>query len=136
MAVAEKPLPLPTEVTKPYWEGLNQRRVLLPRCAACGSWNWYPRNRCIECLSDQLVWTEVSGRGTIHTFTIGRQPTHPAFADDLPQLIIVVELDEGPKMTSTLVGASPEDLRVGAAVEPVFDQVTDTVTLLRHRLAG
>lgn len=139
MPAVDKPRPLAIEATKPFWEGLGRDQVELPRCEDCGTWVWYPRRRCPGCLSERLTWTAVSGRGTVHTFTIARQPTHPAFADDLPQVLAVVELAEGVRLTTTLVDvdvdAEPGAVEVGMAVEPAFDHGADGVTLLRFRPA-
>ncbi len=130
-----KPRPYPTPTTRPFWEALAERHVLLQRCNACGAWNHYPRHRCVACLSDDLGWEEVSGEGTIFTFTIARTPVTPHFADEVPQLLAIVELDEGPHLSSVIVDASPEDLAVGRRVVPVFEQGDDGITLLKHRLA-
>ena len=128
-------MPAPIETTAPFWDGLKRQQVRLQRCDACQAWVWYPRARCTECLSDQLSWHTVAGTGTIHTFTVARQATHPAFGDEVPQLLAVVELDEGVKLTTTLVGTAPEALRVGQRVEPVFDDGNGQaeMTLLRFR---
>lgn len=130
--VGDRPLPVPTETSRPFWDGLRDEQVRIQRCSACSAWVFYPRSHCTSCLSPELVWTDVSGRGRLHTFTIARQPTAPQFADDVPQLLAVVELDEGPHLTTTL---EPGDHEIGMAVEPVFDHVTDEVTLLRYRAA-
>ena len=130
-----KPRPAPIAVTKPFWDGLNQNRVRLQRCGACQQWVFYPRYRCTNCLSDQLAWFDVSGRGTIYTFTVGRQATHPAFVDEVPQLLGVVELEEGVRMTTTFVEVAAEELSIGMAVEAVFDHGEDGMTLLRFRPA-
>ncbi len=140
-----KPRPHPIDTTRPYWDGLAQEQVRLQHCGHCGAWIFYPRVRCPVCLSDQLGWEAVSGRGVLYTYTVARQATHPAFADEVPQVLAVVELDEGTRLTTTLVdvdpaalvpGADPGALRIGARVEPVFDHGEDGTTLLRHRLVG
>lgn len=131
----EKPRPLPIDVTRPFWDGLNDNKVRLQRCDACQTWVYYPRLRCPACLSDQLSWHDTSGRGQIYTFTVARQATHPAFADEVPQLLGVVELAEGPRLTTTFVDVGPEELRVGLPVEAVFDHGDDGLTLLRFRPA-
>jgi hypothetical protein len=82
-----------------------------------------------------LSWHTVSGRGTLYTFTIARQPTSPHFADDVPQHLAVVELDEGVRVTSTLVNVAEEDIRIGMPLKPVFDRVSDEATLLRFEPA-
>jgi uncharacterized OB-fold protein len=129
-----KPRPLPTPTSLPFWDALDDDRVILQRCGECDAWIYYPRSRCPECLSDQLVWTQVGGEGVIFTFTVTRQPTVSAFADEVPQIIAVIELTEGVHVTSVIVDAEPEQVTVGAAVVPVFEHGDDGRTLLKHRL--
>lgn len=130
-----KPIPVPTPTSAPFWEGLREGKVRLQRCGACQSWVFYPRNRCPRCLSDALAWHTVSGNGTLVTFTVARQPTAPHFADEVPQKLAVVELEEGVRLTTTLVGVEERDIRVGMRVKPSFDPVSDEITLLRYRPA-
>jgi uncharacterized OB-fold protein len=129
------PLPIPTATSAPFWSGLQDEVLRIQRCDACGGWVYYPRSHCPSCLSPALTWTEVSGRGRLHSFTVARQPTAPHFADLVPQLLGIVELEEGPRLTTTLVDVDPEDLRVDLEVVPVFDHVDDEHTLLRYRPA-
>jgi uncharacterized protein len=131
-----KPRPVPTPVSQPFWSALREERVDLQRCDGCATWVYYPRSRCPHCLSDQLTWTEVDGRGTVYTFTVAVQPTAPPFADEVPQLLAIVELAEGVRLSTTLVGVEPSAIAVGMAVEPVFDHGDDGSTLLRFRPAG
>lgn len=131
----EKPLPRPTPVTRPFWAGLAEGKVRIQRCDDCAAWVFYPRSRCNSCLSDRLSWHEVSGEGTLYTFTIARQPTAPHFADETPQRIAVVELDEGVRLTTNLVNVDDSDIRVGMRVKPWFDRVSEDVTLLRYQPA-
>ena len=126
-----KPIPRPSTTTRPFWDGLNERKVQIQRCDGCDSWVFYPRTRCPSCLSDLLIWREVSGQGVLYTYTLARQPTAPHFADETPQQLAVVELDEGVRMTSTLVNVEPSDIVIGIRLQPYFDNVTDDVTLLR-----
>ncbi|MCH2337542.1 MAG: OB-fold domain-containing protein [Pseudomonadales bacterium] len=84
-------------------------------------------------MSDQLVWRKVSGLGVLYTYTLARQPTAPHFAKETPQQLAVVELDEGVRMTSTLVNVEPSDIVIGMRLRPYFDHVTDTLTLLRYQ---
>ena len=131
----DAPRPVPIDVTRPFWDGLAADEIRLQRCRDCASWVFYPRPRCSTCLSAALDWHPVSGRGRVYSFTIARQATHPAFAADVPQLLAIVELDEGVRMTTTMVDVAPEDLAVGLPVAPVFDHGDDGVTLLRFRPA-
>jgi len=129
------PLPTPTPTSAPFWAGLKDGVFRMQKCNDCGGWVFYPRNRCSHCLSDALSWHEVSGAGTLYTYTIARQPTSPHFARDVPQRLAVVELDEGVHVTTTLVGVADADIRIGMRVEPVYDPVSDDITLLRYRPA-
>ncbi len=131
----EKPLPVPTPTSQPFWDALRERRVSIQRCRDCKTWVFYPRSNCSHCLSRALEWCEVSGNGTLHAFTIARVPTAPFFEDELPQLLAVVELDEGVRLTTTLVNVEPEDIRIGMRVRPVFEPAGD-VTLLRYEPVG
>lgn len=131
----DKPLPQPTPVSRPFWDGLKEGKVRIQHCAECGAWVFYPRSRCHRCLSERLEWRTVSGAGSLYTFTIARQPTSPHFVDEVPQLLAVVELDEGVRLTSTLVNVAEQDIRIGMRLAPVFDAVDDQVTLLRFEPA-
>jgi len=128
-----KPRPMPIATTKPFWDGLAEGVIRLQHCNDCGAWTYYPRRRCSACLSDALEWRTVSGAGHIYSWTIGRQATHPAFVDEVPQFLAMVELDEGVRLTTTIVEAAEDELVVGLAVEPVFDHGPDGMTLLRYR---
>jgi uncharacterized protein len=129
----ERPRPHRTPTTAPFWDGLDAGEVRLQRCGRCAAWVHYPRARCPECLADSLAWHTVSGRGQVHTFTVARQPTHPSFRDEIPQLLAVVELDEGVRVTTTLRGIDPADVRVGLPVVPLFERGDDGITLLHYQ---
>ncbi len=127
-----KPLPHPTETSRPFWDGLKEHRVRLQQCEDCGHWIFFPRAHCPACASRRLAWREVSGEGTLYTYTVARVPTLPEFTDEMPQLLAVVQLDEGPHLNTTLVGVAPEAVRIGERVRPVFDERPGEATLLRY----
>lgn len=130
----KKPLPVPTPTTRPFWNALAEGKLLLQECGACGALFHYPRVCCPSCLSTELRWREVKGTGALYTWTIARRPTHPLFADEVPQRLAVVELDEGPKLTTTLVNIRDQDIRIGMRVTPVFEKQADgRTTLLRYQ---
>jgi len=131
----DKPLPTPTPTSAPFWDGLKEGVIKLQKCNDCGAWVFYPRSRCSNCLSDSLEWREVSGNGTLYTFTIARQPTSPHFATEVPQRLAVVELEEGVRLTTTLVNVREADIKIGMRLKPYFDTVADDVTLLRYQPA-
>ena len=126
----DRPLPHPTPTSQPFWDGLREGRVLLQFSPSTGEWVFYPRNRAPGSLAGDLEWREVSGEGTVYTFTVARRPTAPAWAEDVPRLIAVVELDEGPRLTTELVDVEPEAIHIGMRVRPVF-QDEGPVTMLR-----
>lgn len=128
------PMPEPTTVTRPFWEGLRAHRVQLQQCRDCGRWVWYPRARCPHCAGGDLEWRTVSGAGVLYSYCITEVPTAPAFAEDLPQRLAIVELDEGVRLTTTLTrtdDAHPP--AVGMRVLPHFDD-SGAWTLLRFAL--
>jgi uncharacterized protein len=128
----DKPMPEPTPVTKPFWDGLREHKVKIQYSPSAEKYIFYPRILAPGTLADDLEWREVSGAGTLYTFTVADRPTAPPWADALPQFLAIVELDEGPRLSSELVGAAPDALRVGMRVKPVFEDHPDEgVTLLK-----
>lgn len=127
-----KPLPHPTEISQPFWDGLKAHQVRLQQCEDHGHWLFFPRRHCPSCGSHKLAWRQVSGEGRLYTFTVGRVPTLPEFTDEMPQLLAVVELDEGVHINTTLVGVDPAALKIGQRLRPVFDDRPGEVTLLRY----
>jgi uncharacterized OB-fold protein len=128
-----RPLPHPSEISAPHWEGARQRRLMVQRCADCGTHVFIPRPFCTACLSEALEWVESSGRGAIYSYTVIHRPPHPAFSP--PYCAAIVELDEGWRMLTNIVGAEMSDLAVGRRVEVDFLDVDD-FTLPVFRLAA
>ena len=131
-----KLLPEPTPITRPFWEGARKRLLSLQRCDKCAKYVFYPRGLCSHCGSAELTWTEVSGRGTVYSFTIARRPTMVGFQDEVPYVIAIVEVDEGPRMTTNIVGCDPESVRIDMRVEAAFERESDEITLVKFRPAG
>jgi uncharacterized OB-fold protein len=135
MPAIPKPLPHPTPVSRPFWDAAREHRLSLQRCAACGRHVYYPRTLCPHCGDSDLAWTDVSGRGTVYSYTIARRATARPFEPDVPYVIAIVELEEGPHMTTNIVGCDPDAVHIGMPVEAAFDDVTDEVTLVTFRPA-
>ena len=131
----QKPLPVADPVTRPFWESVQRRAMELQRCDACGRFIFYPRGVCPHCLSDNLSWRPAQGTGEVHAFTIVHRHPNPAFAGDIPYVVALIELDEGVRMMSNLVGvaADPAEVKVGMPVEVTYEAVTDEVTLPKFR---
>ena len=114
--VSEKPLPVQDGESEPYWSGAKEHRLRLPRCMECGKHHFYPRELCPHCWSDRIEWRDASGRGVIYSYTIARRPAGPAFKEDTPYAVAIVELEEGPRMMSNIVTGNVESIRVGDRV--------------------
>ena len=124
-----KPLPDPTEVSRPFWEAAKEHRLLIQRSRKTGKYVFYPRAVSPFGADDELEWVEVPGRGTVYSFTVARRPTAPQWAADGPYVIAIVELEEGVHMTANIVDCAPDDVRVGMPVVVVYRDVTPDVTL-------
>jgi uncharacterized protein len=122
-------LPQPTAESLPFWDGLARHELLVQRCGSCGRYWFPPANVCQHCWSDRYTWQQVSGRGRVHSFTVFRRAYATELADQLPYVVAVVELEEGPRLITNVVGVEPDDVRVDLPVEVVFDDLTDDVTL-------
>jgi len=129
-----KPLPSLTEENRPFWEACREGRLSLQRCDACGHLRYPVARHCPECLGEGATWTDVSGRGAVFSFIVIHRAYHPGFQDDVPYNVALVQLEEGPRMFSNVIGTPNDAVRVGDAVEAVFDPVTPEVTIPRFRL--
>ncbi len=136
MADYTGPLPVPTPETRPFWDAARRHELVLPFCRPCGAFFYYPRGACPGCLSADLAWRPVSGRGTLQTFTVVHRG-QKGFPLGTPYVIAVVELAEGPRMMTNLVcvDADPARIRIGMPVEVVFHDVTADIALPHFRPA-
>ena len=125
---APPPVPAIDPGSAPYWAALEQHRLILKRCKACGKAHFYPRELCPYCFSDDLAWIEASGLGAIYSFTVCHRPAGPAFAADVPYVVALVELAEGPRMMTRILG-DPAAIAIGRAVMVRFEQQTETLIL-------
>lgn len=139
---AQKPLPRPTPETEPFWEGTKQHKLMIQYCNDCQQYYFYPRPYCRHCLSDNVEWRQVSGRATLHTFVVNHRPA-PGFDNEAPYVIAIMELAEGPRMMSNLVGVDanePERLlemaRKKQPFEVVFEAANEEITLPKFRPVG
>ncbi|MBM3140461.1 MAG: Zn-ribbon domain-containing OB-fold protein [Chloroflexi bacterium] len=129
-----RPLPEATPETKEFWDGMKRHELRIQRCEDCSQHYFYPRPFCPICHSRNVEWRTASGKGKLHTYVIAHRG-HPAF--DAPYVIAMVELDEGAKMMTNIVGVTdptPDRLPVDAPVEIVYEDVNDQVTLPKFKL--
>ena len=130
-----KPVPIPNELTRPYWEAAKEGRLVAQRCETCDNLFFYPREFCPRCLSAELTWEQISGKGRVYTYTIMRQAAHPAFQAEVPYIFGVVQMLEGPRMyTNILCGI--DEVYVDMPVEVVFEPASDEINLVKWKPAA
>lgn len=129
-----RPLPRLSPDNRPFWEGCRDRQLRLPVCEACGKPHLPPGPVCPFCWSQNLVWRRASGRGAITSWVLVHRSWFPAFAEKVPYNVILVELDEGPRLTSTLIDGGP--ITIGQRVEVAFEPVADEIVLPVFRRLG
>jgi uncharacterized OB-fold protein len=107
------------------------------RCEECRKAYFYPRDICPNCGSARTQWFRASGRGTIYTYAIVHRAPHPGFADKVPYVAAIIDMEEGGRLPTNLVGidADPKKIKIGTPVKPVFEKLNDTITLLKFTTA-
>ncbi len=128
--IAERPLPEITELTEPFWTAAKAKRLEIQRCDDCGTYRFPPESGCAACSSTNYSWTEVSGRAELYTWTAAYPPLLPYFAERAPWPLAFVQLEEGPRMATTLPGVDLSDYKIGMALQADFEDLTDEVTLV------
>lgn len=132
------PLPSPLDGLPPeareYYERCAAGELCIQRCDDCGALRHHPRPHCTTCLSPRWTWVRCSGRGTVHAVTVVRQNQNPRFRDRLPYAVVVVELEEGPRMLSGTTGTATEAVRVGMPVRVVFEEDAGGLTVPRFEV--
>ena len=128
--MSARPIPPTSALTEPYWEAARRGELVVQRCERCAERPFPPRANCPSCGATSLSWSPVSGRGTVHSYTVAYRAPHPVFAAQLPLIVAIVELEEGPRMVTNLVGCDPADLEVGMAVEARFEAIDDSDMVL------
>jgi hypothetical protein len=123
------PVPQPTPVSQPFWDGLARHALLFQRCARCGGCTHTPALVCAHCHApaSELAWEESNGRGTVYSWTVVWRPQTPAFT--VPYAPVIVDLEEGWQMLSSLIGCPPEAVRVGLDVMVDYHAVAGGITL-------
>ena len=132
-ALTTKPIPTPTLETQPYWDGCKRGELRIQQCAVCEHYQFYPRLYCTKCFSERVEWVRASGRAKVATFTIVRRPVSQAFKDDLPYVVALVTLDEGPTMMTNIVGCPPEEVAIGMSVAVTFEAWSDDISIAKFR---
>ncbi len=131
----KKPLPIITDRSKPFWDAAKDKILQLPQCKNCQHIRAQFEDFCPKCGSELFEWKILSGHGTIWSHCVFYQKYFPEFEQDLPYGVVLVELDEGPKLISNIVHQEQTQLKVGLRVNAYFEDVTDEITLIKFTLS-
>jgi uncharacterized OB-fold protein len=129
----QKPLPAISSLNQPYWDALKRRELRMQQCDEC--WRvWFPPSPlCPKCWSRKFSWKQLSGQGRVNSWVVFHQAYFKSYEHDLPYNVAEVELDEGPRILTNLVGIVNDQIRAGLEVEVVFDDVTGDITLAKFK---
>jgi len=131
----KKHLPRVDEESKGFWEACRRHELRIQQCRACGTFRYYPRALCPNCLSSDTEWVQSAGRGTVYTFTATYQNQAPGFRDELPYVLAYVKLDDvgGVQMLTNIVDCPVDQVKIGMPVEVTFEDVNDEIAIPRFR---
>jgi len=129
-----KPKPRPAPESLPYWQAAREHRLALPKCEDCQKF-WFPPSRtCPHCLSANFSFQDVSGKGKIFSFVTFHRVYRPAFANDVPYVVALIELDEGPRLLSNIMGVTHDQVKCEMRVEVVFDDYDEDISIPKFKL--
>jgi uncharacterized OB-fold protein len=129
----KKPVPAPDADSAALWRGLRDGVLLLQHCGDCAHVQYYQQAICRECGGANLSHRPASGRGKVHSFSVVHRAPGPAFKADLPYAVLLIDLQEGPRMISTYTGGKLEDVTFDMDVMLVCERISEDVTLPRFR---
>lgn len=120
-------LPPPTKQSQHYWDRCHEHKLVMQKCSKCGRFRHYPRPRCPFCLAKEFEWTELSGKGTVYTFTVVHRPPYREMPT--PYVVAQVELDEKVRMMTQIVGCDPQTVHIGMPVRVDFEDLNDVTSV-------
>lgn len=125
----------PSALSLPFWEACKRNELVIQRCADCGAAIFYPKYYCAECLSGNLIWEKASGRGTIYTYTVVHSYAPSGFADSVPYVLAIVELEEGVRMMCNVINCREDQVVCGLPVKVLFPAPSGEWVLPQFELA-
>jgi uncharacterized OB-fold protein len=128
-----KPLPQPNEDTRPFWDYCRKHELRMQKCRQCGFIRFPAGMVCTRCHSTEADWVKLSGKGKVYTFNVVHYPYHKGFADDMPYVTAVIDLEEGPSVLSNIIGCKPEQVAIDMPVEVVFEDINEEITLYKFQ---
>lgn len=127
------PRPQLDDDSRLFWEGARNHKLMIQYCNTCGKHIFYPRIICPHCFSDQVSWVEASGKGRIYSYTVV-QSAPPPFKEQVPYVVGIIELEEGVRMLSRIVGELNQ-IEIDKPVEVIFEKIDDELILPYFRLS-
>ena len=121
------PLPQPTMVSRPFWEGCQRGELLFQRCKDCGGATWSPALMCSNCYSTNTHWQQSKGEGEVYSWTVVWRPQTPEFT--VPYAAVIMRMDEGYDFLSNMIGCDPDAIHVGMRAKVTFHRLSDDITL-------
>jgi hypothetical protein len=107
--------------SRPYWEAADEGRLVFKRCCACGHVQFPPRHLCPKCWSEKAEWIASAGKGSVHSFTVVRRAPRREYAERVPYVLAVIDLDDAPRMMANIVGSDALEVRTGDKVGVTFE---------------
>lgn len=132
-----KPLPVITDLTRPFWAAAKNGKLVLQKCQRCATFNFHPKPWCIECGSRELVWTDAKPFGTVYSHTVSYTVAmnSPAWEAELPLVMCLIDLDDGARMYGQVTDCAPADIRIGMRVEVHFEDISSEAAIPKFRPA-
>jgi uncharacterized protein len=120
-------LPLITDFSRPFWDATKRHELMVQQCQNCGNTFYPPSVACGRCFTTDVKWVKSSGKAKLTTYSVVHQPAGPGFP--VPLILAIVQMDEGYRMMTNIVGCDPKELKIGMPLEVTFEEQTPTVTL-------
>ncbi|MCC2095570.1 MAG: Zn-ribbon domain-containing OB-fold protein [Hyphomicrobiales bacterium] len=121
-AAGKRPVPVPSKTSRPFWDAAKERRLVIQYDPQAKRWQFYPRAIGLDSGSRNLEWREVSGKGSIYSYTVTSIPT-AGFEDKVPYALAIVDLDEGVRMLANLINIAPDDVTIGMRVRVCWEEI-------------
>lgn len=135
MASYKKPLPVIDEDTAPYWKYCKRHELRMQKCTECNHIRFPAGILCPACHCMNAEWVKLSGQGTIFSYVVFRKAYHPAYQDEIPYVVAIIQLDEGPRMESNIIDTDVNEIKIGMPVKLFFEDVTDEISLPKFKIA-
>ena len=128
-----KAIPIPGPESLPFWEGAKNHQLMLQKCFDCAH-HWFPPSTvCTGCGSRNIEWAASSGKGKVFSFVVFHKLYHKGWDGEIPYAVAIVELEEGARMLSNVIGIPVEEVKCDLSVEVVFEDATSELTLPKFK---